>query len=138
MFTDPFEKIAQFIKQRDDFGVFFTMALNALQNHKDDTDFLRLMMYSALEGHDLAKTFVESFIRQIYEHIGNYIKLRQSEGVFRDMDPRIAVRAFTGMFVHHSLNNLLWDKEQKLLKVSDEEAAAEFARILLNGIKIEK
>ena len=64
-FTDPFEKIARFIEERDDFGVFYTMALSALQNHRDDTDFLRLMMYSALEGHDLAKTFVESFIKQI-------------------------------------------------------------------------
>jgi hypothetical protein len=44
------------------------------------------------------------------------------------------VRAFVGMFVHHSLNNLLWDKEQKLFKISNEEAAKNFTEILLRGI----
>lgn len=137
LFTDPFEKMENFIAQKDDFGVFYTMAFTAMQNHKDDTDFLRLMMYSALEEHELAKTFVERLIKQIYEHIGSYIKMRQNEGAFREIEPRIVVRAFSGMFVHHSLNNILWDKDQKILKISDEEAAREFATILLNGIKKE-
>ena len=123
------------ISERDDFSVFYTMALSALTNHRDDTDFLRLMMHSALEGHDLAITFFESFIKQIYEHVGNYIKMRQKEGDFREIEPKLVVRAFSGMFVHHSLNNLLWDKDQKILKISDEDAAKEFATILLNGIK---
>jgi AcrR family transcriptional regulator len=138
LFTDPFEKIVEYLDKKDDFGVFYTMALNALKNHKDDTDFLRLMMYSALEGHELARSFFMNFIQQMYDLIGNYIKTRQDEGVFREIEPRIVVRAFSGMFVHHSLNNLLWDKEQKLLKISDEEAAREFATILLNGIKKEE
>lgn len=138
LFTKPFENMADAIAARDDFEVFRTMALTALTNHRDDTDFLRLMMHSALEGHDLAKTFFESFITQIYEHVGNYIKLRQKEGDFREVEPKVVVRAFSGMFVHHSLNNLLFDKDQKILKISDEDAAKEFAKILLNGIKKEK
>lgn len=135
LFTDPFEKMESAIAERDDFAVFYTMALSALTNHRDDTSFLRLMMHSALEGHDLAITFIETFIKQIYDHIGSYIKMRQKEGGFREMEPRVVVRAFSGMFVHHSLNNLLWDKDQKILKISDEDAAKEFATILLQGIK---
>jgi len=38
------------------------------------------------------------------------------------------------MLIHHSLNNLLWDKERRLLNVSNEEAARSFAEILLKGI----
>ncbi|HEY0659679.1 MAG TPA: hypothetical protein VGD05_14485, partial [Pyrinomonadaceae bacterium] len=63
------------------------------------------------------------------------ISQRQKDGVFREIEPKIVVRAFIGMFVHHSLNNILWDKEQKLLKISNEDAAREFATILLHGIK---
>lgn len=134
-FQNPFEELAEKVAAKDDFGVFYTMALNAIEHHAEDRDFLRLMLHSALEEHDLARTFVESFITEIYDFLGAYISQRQKDGVFREVNPRIAVRSFIGMFVHHSLNNILWDKEQKLLKVSNEEAAREFATILLNGIK---
>lgn len=132
---NPFEKLAEKVAAKDDFGVFYTMALNALEHHKEDSDFLRLMLHSALEGHDLARIFFESFITNVYEFLGSYIRQRQKDGVFRIVEPHVAVRAFIGMFVHHSLNNILWDKEQKLLKISNEEAAREFATILLQGIK---
>jgi AcrR family transcriptional regulator len=134
-FQNPFEEIADKIKTKDDFGVFYTMALNALTHHSEDCDFLRLMLHSALEGHDLAKMFFESFITDVYDFLGTYISQRQKDGVFREIEPKIVVRAFIGMFVHHSLNNILWDKEQKLLKISNEDAAREFATILLHGIK---
>jgi TetR/AcrR family transcriptional regulator len=134
-FQNPFEKVADKIAAKDDFGVFYTMALNALDHHAEDRDFLRLMLHSALEEHDLARTFVEGFITEVYEFLGEYIRQRQKDGAFREVNPRIVVRALIGMFVHHSLNNILWDKEQKLLKISNEEAAREFATILLQGIK---
>lgn len=134
-FTNPFEKLADSIAAKDDFGVFYTMAFNALEKHEKDKNFLRLMMHSALEGHDLARIFFENFVTGVYEFLGSYIRQRQEEGAFREVEPRVVVRAFIGMFVHHSLNNILWDKEQKILKISNEDAAREFATIILQGIK---
>lgn len=134
VFQNPFEEISEKIKERDDFGVFYTMALNALNHHTEDCGFLRLMLHSALEEHDLARMFFESFITDIYKFLGAYISERQGEGAFREMDPRIVVRSFMGMFVNHSLYNILWDREQKILKISNEEAARNFAEILLQGI----
>lgn len=134
-FQNPFDELADKMTAHDDFGVFYTMALNALAHHEEDCDFLRLMMHSALENHDLARMFFESFITEVYDRLSGYIRQRQSDGVFREIEPKVAVRAFIGMFVHHSLNNILWDKEQKLLKISNEDAAREFAEILLRGIR---
>ncbi len=134
-FSNPFEELADKIEAKDDFGVFYTMALNAIEHHAEDCDFLRLMLHSALEDHDLARIFFENFITEVYEFLGAYISQRQTDGAFREVEPRVVVRAFVGMFVHHSLNNILWDKEQKLLKISSEDAAREFATILLRGIE---
>ena len=134
-FPNPFELLADKITAKDDFGVFYTMAFNALEHHHKDCDFLRLMLHSALEEHDLARMFFESFITGVYEFLGTYIRQRQTDGAFRQIEPKIAVRAFIGMFIHHSLNNILFDKKQKLLKISNEDAAREFATILLQGIK---
>jgi AcrR family transcriptional regulator len=134
-FDNPFVEIAEELKAKDDFGVFNGMALNAFKNHQEDQDFMRLLLHSALEGHDLSRMFFESFVIGMYEFLGNYIRQRQKDGVFREIEPKIIIRSFIGMIIHHSLNNILWDREQKLLKISDEEAAKEFATILLNGIK---
>ena len=133
-FQSHFEEVIEKVKAKDDYGVFFTMTLNALDNHSEDCGFLRLMLHSALEDHDLARMFFESFITDVYKFLGDYIRLRQADGAFRQIEPNMVVRAFVGMFIHHSLNNLLWDKEQKLLKVSNEEAAKNFTEILLRGI----
>jgi TetR/AcrR family transcriptional regulator len=135
MFTNPFGDVAGKMEANDDFGVFHTLALTAIEHHQEDEDFLRLMLHSALEGHDLAKSFMEHFITHIYDFLGAYIKRRQSEGALRELEPRVVVRAFIGMFVHHSLNTILWDREHKLLEISNDEAAREFAGILLDGVR---
>ena len=75
------------------------------------------------------------FIERVYEFIGGYVSERQSDGAFRELNPRIVVRSFLGMLIHHSLNNILWDKKRVILNISNEEAAKNFAEILLRGIR---
>ncbi|MCB1025260.1 MAG: TetR/AcrR family transcriptional regulator [Acidobacteria bacterium] len=132
---DPFDKIKNELESKDDFGVFYGMALEAFNNHEEDRDFMRLLLYSALEKHDLARMFFESFVAGIYEFLSEYIRERQKDGAFREIEPKVAVRAFVGMMVHHSLSNILWDTDQKILKISNEDAAKDFATLFLNGIK---
>jgi len=122
------------IAEKDDFTVFYQMALSALEKHQSSVPFLRLLFYSALEEHELAEQFFGDFIAKVYGFIGEYIRGRQEDGALRDIEPRVAVRAFLGMLIHHSLNNILWDKDRRLLNVSNEEAARNFAEILLRGI----
>jgi hypothetical protein len=50
------------------------------------------------------------------------------------VEPRVVVRAFIGMLIHHSLNNILWDKNRRLLNITNEEAAKNFAEIILRGV----
>ena len=132
--VDPRELVAEAVKRKDDRAVFEGLAYAALQHHERDTDFHRLLLYSALEGHQLADMFWERNIRQFYEFLGTYISERQRNGAFRDIEPRILVRAFIGMIIHHSLNNSLWDKQHRLLDITNECAAREFTNILLRGI----
>lgn len=119
----------------DDYAVFYNIALNALTKQQADVNFMRLLFYSALEEHELADRFFDEFVARLYEFIGAYIERRQADGAMRNVDPRIVVRAFLGMMIHHSLNNILWDKKRRLLDITNEEAAKNFAEILLNGIR---
>jgi AcrR family transcriptional regulator len=131
----PQQFLGEFIGAKDDFAVFYNLGLKILEHHQKDRDFMRLLLFSALENHELAELFLEQYIVQCYKFLGDYIKQRQKDGVFRTIEPRLMVRAFLGMFIHHSLNNSLWDKNGRLLKVSNEEAARQFTEIFLRGIK---
>jgi len=127
--------LQQAIEDKDDKAVFYNIAFDALNKHQQDVAFMRLLFYSALEEHELADRFFHEFIERVYDFIGGYISQRQKDGEFRKMNPRIAVRAFLGMLIHHSLNNILWDKQRNILNISNEEAARNFAEILLGGIR---
>lgn len=135
---NPEEMVAEALQEKDDRAVFERLALGALQHHELDPEFQRLLLHSALEGHELAEMFFEKFVLRVYALLGDYIAGRQRDGALVKMDPAMVVRAFIGMIIHHSLNNNLWDPKRRLLKISNEEAAKSFADILLNGISTGK
>lgn len=131
---DPRQIVADAIARKDDLAVFEGIALDALQQNECDPEFQRLLLHSALEEHELAQMFWEKFVRRVYQSLGEYIRERQRDGAIVQVEPAIIVRAFIGMVVHHSLNNNLWDRKRRLLKISNEAAAHEFAKILMCGV----
>jgi AcrR family transcriptional regulator len=129
------DALREAMENKDDIAVFYNLAFDALNKHQTDVGFMRLLFYSALEEHELAERFFGEFIARIYVFIGGYVEERQRDGAFRQIDPRIVVRSFLGMMIHHSLNNILWDKKRTILDISNEEAARNFAEILVRGIR---
>lgn len=132
---DPSQIVAEAVVRKDDRAVFEGLALHALDQHECDPEFQRLLLHSALEQHELAQMFWEKFVLRVYQFLGGYIRERQRDGALLEMDPKIIVRAFIGMIVHHSLNNNLWDRQHRLLRISNQKAAREFTNILLRGIQ---
>ena len=72
--------VADAIRRKDDFAVFSGLARELMRHHESDTEFLRLLTHSALEGHELAQMFWERNVRGLYEFLGGYIRERQREG----------------------------------------------------------
>jgi AcrR family transcriptional regulator len=134
---DPESMVADALKRKDDRAVFEGLAFGALQHHERDPEFQRLLLHSALEGHELAQMFFEKFVRRVYEFLGAYVQERQRDGAMLKIEPAVVVRAFIGMIIHHSLNNNLWDPKRRLLNLSNEQAAKQFTEILLRGITSE-
>ncbi|HVF57796.1 MAG TPA: TetR/AcrR family transcriptional regulator [Pyrinomonadaceae bacterium] len=129
--------VGEAMEAKDDRAVFEGIALEMMRHHEHDPQFLRLLLYSALEGHQLAQIFWDRNVRVMYEFLGGYIRERQREGALRDVDPFVVVRCFTGSIIHHSLNNTLWDKDKtrRILNIANEDAARAFTDILLGGIR---
>ncbi len=135
---DPLQKVADAIRRKDDRAVFEGMALEALNHHESDPEFQRLLLHSALEQHELADMFWEKFVLRVYHALRAYIRQRQRDGAFKHLEPLVIVRAFIGMIIHHSLNNNLWDRDRKLLRISNQAAARSFTEILLTGVSLQK
>ena len=133
---DPEVMAAEAIERKDDRAVFESLALGALNHHEKDPEFQRLLLHSALEKHQLAEMFFNEYVRRVYEFLGTYIRERQRDGAFVEVDPAVVVRCFVGMVMHQSLNNNLWDPGRRLLNISNETAAKQFTDILLNGITV--
>lgn len=133
-FQQPCDIVPEALARKDDRAVFSGIALAMMRHHEHDTEFLRLLTQSALEGHELADMFWDRNVRRMYDFLGSYIRERQRDGAMRDIDPTIVVRCFLGMVIHHSLNNILWDTRRSLLDIPNERAAEEFTELLLRGV----
>jgi AcrR family transcriptional regulator len=129
-------EIIKAAEQRNDRKLFETLAFHILEVHEHDETFMRLMFYSALEGHELSDMFFRNQVAERYREVTAYIKQRMSEGAFRKVDPQIAVRAFFGMIMQHAItkrffNQSLGDQKSTF---SNRIAAERFTDIFLAGI----
>jgi TetR/AcrR family transcriptional regulator len=128
------EEFKRHAERRDDEALFRSFAHRIIDRHRHDMDFLRLMLYSALEGHELARNFHEKQFKPINEFFNGYIARRQREGAFRAGNPKIILQAFIGMIVNHVLTTRLFDFES--IRISDKEAVKSFPLLLLDGLRL--
>ena len=66
-------RVGDAMERRDDREVFRRIALAMMEHHARDHEFLRLLLYSALEGHQLAQIFWDKNVRVLYEFLGGYV-----------------------------------------------------------------
>jgi TetR/AcrR family transcriptional regulator len=127
------QQIQSYVERRDDEQLFRELIKGKIEFHRQNPDFQRLMLYSALEGHDLAFNFREKLFRPIHDMLVDYIRLRQREGAFRAVNPEAAVQALVSLPAHHTLTTSLF--KCSMAEISDEEAVEQFTRIILEGLR---
>jgi len=125
---EEFERLAQ---EGDDERFFQAVGTAFLEKHEKDTTFMRLLLFSALEGHELSEMFVASMTAR--NPISNYIRKRIEEGAFRPMDPQLAARGFMGMFASFVLWQEIFDFK-KTQPYDREEVVRTFVSLFLGGI----
>lgn len=102
------------------------------ENNKDDS-FLRLLIFSALEGHGLSEKFLNTRSIELFTHIQEHIKRLVKDGVFRDIDPLIASRAFIGMVIYYGISQEIFG-QKKQFKSQDSEVVDAFVDIFFDGM----
>lgn len=120
--------------KRDDRRVFSLIAAYRVRPGVDST-LLRLLLFSALEGHELSDMFFGKHHKVLYEHLATYIRTRIEDGAFRAVDPLLAARAFIGMVVHHRLLHEIFGVP---MHRSHEDTVSTYVDLFLQGLVIHK
>ena len=118
----------------DDRAVFGGLARHLLENTEADPSFLRILLYTALEGHALAEPFVANRVVRLREFLADYIAERIAQGVFRKVSPRLAARAFLGMAVDYLIVREVYEQREDYPEPAS-EVVDTFLEIFLNGVR---
>jgi hypothetical protein len=105
-----------------------------LDSYKRDPDFERLMLYAALEGHELATTSRELFGVPAFALLRDYVVQRQRAGAFRAGAPDVLVFGLVALPAYFSMAHRLLGMPPA--NVSDRAAADLFTRIVLDGVRV--
>ena len=117
----------------DDRALLGGLARTLIARVEADPAFIRILLFTALEGHSLAEPFFVSRVVRIREFLTGYIARRTEAGAFRRLDPVIAARAFLGM-VSDYINVRVVFQQQTAYPQSTTEVVETFVSLFLAGI----
>jgi AcrR family transcriptional regulator len=102
------EDLARHIEKRRDESVFSGLALKFFKTYSQERELFRLMLYSALEQHELARKFRERQVEPVQRFLEEYIRTRQYEGAIRQADPAVLTKSYLCMCHHYVLRHVLF------------------------------
>jgi AcrR family transcriptional regulator len=118
----------------DDRAAFTGLARAILERNEADPEFLRILLFTALEGHALAEPFFAARVRPLREFVTDYLERRMREGGLRHVDPVLAARAFLGMVFDHLVVRHVLGQAQVYPHPVGEVVDA-FVEIFLSGLR---
>jgi AcrR family transcriptional regulator len=123
------------VEAKDDELVFASLARFVLDKTEQDPTMMRLLYFSALEGHELSDIFYSSHEIKRVMKLVEYIKLRIADGAFRNLDAVLVARAFIGMLYTYVTARHLFNSEKYFPKTTTDLVVSNFLKIFLDGIR---
>ena len=93
-------ELRAFADRRDDEALFGAVVTAILDSFRRDRVYHRLMLFAALEGHELARVGEATYSAPILGFLRDYVERRQAEGAFRRMRPEWVVHMLVGPAAH--------------------------------------
>ena len=125
--------LEKYLDTDDDHGFFRHLAELILAFHEHDPAYMRLLLFSALERHELADLFHSRQTCAFFDAVTRYIQRRVAQGAFRELDPFFIAKAFAGMVDRFGMDRVLFPKAPQLL---DRDSTIDgLVSIFLRGIR---
>jgi AcrR family transcriptional regulator len=117
----------------DDRQLLTELAHGIINWHAVDPAYTRLLMFSALERHELSQMFIERYPEAFLSELARFFERRIAEGVFREIDPSLAAHSFIGLASHYGLTKAIFQRCTPDLP--QERIVDGFVDIFLEGIR---
>ncbi|HYO82370.1 MAG TPA: TetR/AcrR family transcriptional regulator [Bryobacteraceae bacterium] len=124
----------RFRQAPDDRAFFLSLGIAIVDWYVNDKAFIRLLLFSSLENHELKDLFHERS-SECFAIVAAYIEQRIAQGGFRGVRSDLAARAFFGMIAHYALTALVFGYAP--LSVDPREAVEGMVDLFLNGLCLE-
>jgi AcrR family transcriptional regulator len=121
-------------ESNDDRTYFRALATTILRWYTEEPSFVRLLLYSALEGHELSTLCYERQASILHQRVAGYIKRRMELGALREMDPAVTARAFICMIAHYAQAGVIFRCHPVGVVHSPESDVESMIEIFLGGI----
>jgi AcrR family transcriptional regulator len=128
------ERLARVAGRKDD-AVFLTaLARELIARTQADPTLMRLLFFSALEGHVLSDMFFQSRLNSVDVFLIRYINERVAAGAFRPVNPAQAARSFIGMVTQHLLLQELF-RQKPPPHLTTDRVVGEMVALYLRGVR---
>lgn len=126
------EELKALAETGDDRAYFRALAGMIFSGYEEDPDFVRLLLFSILERHELAGMFYDRRMLQFHDQVAGYIRQRMQAGAFRAANPNVAARAFIGVAIEFAANAALFGRPT--VRCGRNKLIDEIVTLFLNGI----
>ena len=121
------------IEAKDDEEYLLHIASSLMQRMEADDTFLRLLIRSALDGHDLAREFRRARGEKVYAFVEDRLRRRAKRARRASaVDPALAARIFYGMIFNSMMGRRVFH-DPVLAQTPLDETARGLVRIFLDG-----
>ncbi len=122
------------LDQLPDDRTFLTeLAHGIIDWHVTDPSYTRLLVFSALEQHELSQMFYEHYTHSFFSELARFFERRIAAGAFREMDPMLAAHTFVGLAGHYGLSRVIF--QSATLDLPQDQIVNGFIDIFLEGIR---
>jgi TetR/AcrR family transcriptional regulator len=123
-----------FMDADDDEGLIRFLVERIISFDREETRFARLLVYAALDGHEIALMHHTQLSMPIGLRFKQYISRRQSEGAMRGADPTAAIFAIAGAATHYGIQKYIF--RHASFPTDDKQIIDGLVRILADGLII--
>ena len=132
-FQEALDGIKACMERNDDDEVLRAIARAILKSYREDPGYERVLLFAALEGHELGLAHNRQLVTPVYELLCDYFARRQREGSISGLRPGAIVGAIAGMAKNHAMATQMFGYTAE--GVSDDEVIESFVQIMMHGIR---
>lgn len=121
-------------RRSDDEAVFTTVGNALVSGMERDPEFLRLLLFSALEGEALSGMFFDARVARVIAFLSGYVRRRVRAGAFVRVEPDAAALLFLGSLAQFVQSRQVF-RMPASRTLDAAEVVASAVRIFLGGIR---